>query len=47
MEEVFEEDGGMMMAFLGGIVIIGVLAALGESGGSIYEFVVGNCIRAV
>lgn len=47
MEEVFEEYGGMIMAFFGGILIIGVLAALGESGGSIYEFVIGNCIRAV
>lgn len=47
MEKVFEEYGGMLLAFLGGVAIIGILTALGEDGGSIYEFVIGNCIRSV
>lgn len=46
MEEIFEEYGSMILAFLGGVVMIGVFAALGTDGG-IYEFVIGNCIRSV
>ena len=47
MEEIFEEYGSMILAFLGGVVMIGVFATLGTDGGGIYEFVIGNCIRSV
>ena len=47
MGQLFEEYGGMLLAFLTGACIIGAMLAMKEDGGVLYQFVVSYCGSAV
>lgn len=47
MQQLLEEYGGSLLAFLAGVFIIGAMLAMGEDGGLLYHFVVSYCGSAV
>ena len=47
MQQLLEEYGGGLLAFLAGFFIIGAVLAMGEDGGLLYHFVVSYCGSAV
>jgi hypothetical protein len=47
MEQFMEEYGGVTIAVLAGILLIGIVICLAGEDGSLYQYVVNHCSRAV
>ncbi len=47
MEHLMEEYGGMILAVLAGIFLVGFAMAMVQQDGMVTSFVLENCLRAV
>ncbi len=47
MEHLMEEYGGMILAVLAGVFLIGFITAMVQQNGAIGIFVLENCLTAV
>lgn len=47
MEHILEEYGGILIAFLAGVFLLGSMLAMGDDGGILHQFVVTYCSGAV
>lgn len=47
MEHILEEYGGIIIAFVAGVFLLGSMLAMGDEGGLLYQFVATYCESAV
>lgn len=47
MDQFMEEYGGVTIAVLAGILLIGIVISLASENGSLYQYIVYHCNNAV